>query len=215
MSAASPVALCNRALLEVGGNTIVSFLDETTESRICALIYEPIRDAVTQAYNWAHARARAGPLALLATSPIFGWTFQYKLPVELLTLQWAGTSGGRNWRYEPQIEYEVEGRNLLCNVGEGVYIRYLKRVTDTAEFSSLFTEALVARLSAELAVPLSESRSLAQQHFQLFQAKIDEAAAVDGQQGRNMPTSAVRHQYARWTGGGQYGALPGGFYNWG
>lgn len=198
MSAASPIAICNRSLTLVGGNTITSFLDGTREAKLCSLHYASVRDAVTEAYNWSHARARAGPLVPDATPPAFGYSFRYLLDVGMLTLQWAGTDP-EGVHQLPR--YEVEGGYLLCNEGAGVRIRYLQRVEDTTRFTHLFTESLVARLAAELAIPLAESKALAAQQFKLYQGKVDEAAAVDGQQGRNTPTTAVRHQIARWGGG--------------
>lgn len=206
MSAASPIVICNRALTACGGNTIVSFNDATTEAKLCNLHYPTLRDAVTAAYQWTHAIKRFGPLVADAAAPPYGFSYQYVLPADLLTLTFVQLADRRT-----QIpEYELEGNRLLANIGSGIFIKYIARVTDTTTFVQLYTEALVARLAAEFAIPLAESKTLAQLHYQLYERKVDEAAAVDGLQSRNRATTAVKHLRARFGGG--YGAM-GSFYS--
>ena len=212
MSASSPVALCNRALTLVGANTITSFLDDKLEARLCSTHYPQVRNAVTQAYNWSHSRARFGPMTAESTAPTFGFSYSYLLPADLIQLLWAGTDPNGIKQLDV---YEVENNRLLADVGEGVNILYQRIIEDTTKFPTLFTEALVARLAAELALPLAESKALADQLFKLYAAKVDEAAAVDGMQGRNQPTNTTRHMKARFGHGTISGYLPRGFYSWG
>lgn len=197
MSAPSPVALCNRALTQVGGRLITSFADDNNEAKLCALHYEPLRDEVTTAYEWSHALARFGPMTPLAGAPPFGYDYTYQLPSGCLRVL--------HVTIDPDGEHEVaryavEGQQLLADIGAGLYLRYIQRVTDTTKFTSMFTQALVARIAAELSVPLAESKSLAQQNFQLYQAKVGEAASVDGLQGRATRITVTRHRAARHRG---------------
>ena len=167
MSAASPIVICNRALTECGGNTIISFNDSTTEAKLCNLHYPTIRDAVTAAYQWTHAIKRFGPLTPEAAAPVYGYSYSYLLPADLLTLTEVQLDG--NGGYRRQIpEYEIEGGHLLANIGSGVFIKYIAQVTDTTKFVQLYTEALVLRLAAEFAIPLAESKGLATLHYQLY-----------------------------------------------
>jgi hypothetical protein len=193
MSASSPVVICNRALTACGANTIVSFGDGTTEANLCALHYPTVRDAVTAAYQWTHAIKRFGPLVPDAATPAFGFTYQYILPSDLLTL----TAVHLDDRLRQIPEYEVEGGRLLTNIGSGLFIKYIAQITDTTRFVQMYTEALIARLAAEFAIPLAESKTLAQFHFQAYERKVDEAAAVDGLQGLNKRTNTVNHLRAR------------------
>ncbi len=198
MSASSPVAICNRSLTLLGGNTITSFEDDIVEAKLCNIHYTQVRDAVTSAIEWTFATKRAGPLTPDAQAPLFGYSFQYTLPSDLMLLLFATTQAHGDHEI---ARYVIEGGKLLADVGTGVYIRYNARITDTTKFVQPYTEALVARMAAELAVPLTESRTLQGQFFKIYQAKLDEAAAVDNLQGRNIPTRTVRHQRARWSGG--------------
>ena len=204
MSADSPIALCNAALTLCGGNTLLSFLDGTKEAKLCNIHYERLRDAVTAEAQWTHATTRFGPMVPDTTPPVYRYSYQYLLPVDLLTLVEASPDQRGHYQID---DYEVEDNRLLCNHGGGVYIKYIRRVTDTTKFVMLYTEALVARLAAELAIPLAESRSLQQQHFALYRAKVDDAMAADGMQGRNKATAVRGARNARYSEG------PGrGFY---
>jgi len=206
MSATSPVAICNRALTLVGGNTIISFDDETIESKLCNIHYDQVRDAVTSVIEWSFATKRFGPLTPHVDAPAFGFNYRYTMPPDFLLLLEASTDPkGRR----EISRYVMEEGHLLADIGTGINIKYLARITDTTKFVQPYTEALVARMAAELAVPLTESRTLQAQFFKIYERKVDEAAAVDNIQGRNIKTTAVNHQIARFAGG--YAGA--GFYN--
>ena len=79
-------------------------------------------------------------------------------------------------------EFKIEGRKLLTDYDEAK-ILYIARITDTAEFDPLFTEALTARLSAELAYSITGSNTLSQQMWQTYESKISEARSIDGLEG--------------------------------
>ena len=208
MSAESPVAICNRALIAVGANTITSFNDGSIEAKVCSIEYDQLRDSVTMAYEWSHARKRAGPLNPETEVPKGGYSFQYILPPDLLKLFYTGTNANQDHQLQ---EFSLEGGKLLCNVGSGIFIRYIGVVTDTTKFVQLFTEALVARLAAEIAMPLAESRSLQADLMTIYNRKVEEGAAVDGTQGINDHTVMTRATRARWQGG-NYGR---NFFGWG
>ena len=205
MSASSPIAICNAALTLSGGNTILSFQDDTTEAKLCNIHYPRLRDVVTAAAQWTHATKRFGPLVPDVATPPYGYTYQYTLPSDLFEVIEATTNG----RYEIE-DYAIEDKKLLANVGSGIFIKYIGRVEDTTRFVMLFTEALTARLAAELSIPLAESRSLEAQHMNIYKAKMDEAMAQDGLQGRNKPTRVRNAARARFADG----STPG-FYSWG
>lgn len=207
MSASSPVSVCNQALTGVGANTITSFADGSNEARLCNLHYAQTRDSVTTAYRWGFATRRFGPMTPEPDPPVYGFSHSYLLPPDLLELQFATTDSAGRMPF--QIDrYEVEGGKLLCDVAAGLYIKYTARITDTTTFAQLYTEALIARLAAELAIPLAESKSLQAQYFKIYEAKVRDAAAVDNLQGRNRPTTMVNAKRARFAAG----ATPG-FYS--
>jgi hypothetical protein len=80
--------------------------------------------------------------------------------------------------------WKREGQFILAKEST-VYLWGIKRVTDTGKFQPMFVQALAARMAAELAIPLSENVTLQGTMWQLYGAKLREAATRDGQQGSN------------------------------
>jgi hypothetical protein len=62
-------------------------------------------------------------------------------------------------------------------------ILYISKITDTSQFDPLFTEALTARLAAELAYSITGSNTLSKQMWELYESKIAEARSIDGLEG--------------------------------
>jgi len=208
MSSNGEVGICNRALLQIGGDTIKSFDDGVVESNLANLMYADLRDAVTQEATWSHARARAGPMARLVEAPPFEYKFQYLLPPECIRVVWAGNDPNG---IIPLSKYTVEGRNLLCNLESGLYIKYMRRVSDTSKFPPLFAEALIARLAAEWSIPLTQSKSLKEMHYKIYLQKLEDAESMDGLQGTSEQTITVNAAHARRQGASRVD----GFYGWG
>ena len=170
--ASSPAAICSAALTLAGGKSITSFLDGSVEAQLSVTHYNRLRDAVTAAAEWSHATTRAGPLVALVDAPLH-WTYEYPLPAECLRVIEVMDADG-----DTIESYDIEGRSILAD-DEQVYVRYVRQVTDTTAWSPLFVEAVVARLAAEFAIPLSSSRTLHEQLMRLYAAKIEEAETID------------------------------------
>lgn len=64
-----------------------------------------------------------------------------------------------------------------------VNLIFLKKITDPNDMDSLFIGAYTAKLAAELAEPVTGSRSLAEQMWQLYERKVREARTIDSQEG--------------------------------
>ena len=203
MAAASPVEVCNQALVDLGGKTIASFTEDSTEAKLCRLRYATLRDAVTMEAEWTHSTFREGPLTPLATPPVFEFTYAFQKPTDTLSVLFVS----RDADGYLEVDYAVEGEHILSDFSSP-YLKYQKRVIDPAKWPPLFTEAVIARLSAEFAIPLTKSRGLKQEFMSAYVAKRDEAGTVDNLQGRNQRTSASRHRRARW----RHGAYAPGFF---
>lgn len=176
----SEVSICNQALSLLGSvgrdNTVflTSLDDDTNTARLCKLNYGPVRDAVLQEYDWTFA-TRWETLAAAADPSPGEFAQEYPLPTDLLEVLFVGVD------YDHPQKYRVEG-NAIRTDGPGK-IQGLYRVEDTSQFPSLFTQALVARMAAELALPITNSRSLMENMFAMYDQKMRRAAARDGQQG--------------------------------
>ena len=154
--ALSSIAICSRALLKLGADTIASFEEGTAEAEISANLYPSLRDAMLSAHPWSFATGQM-TLAKLAAEPLADFDNAYQLPADYLRAMSAGVEGrGRG------LDYRIHERRLYANV-EPVTVAYIFRPDETA-FPPFFDQALIARLSAEFCIPLSVSNLRGHRH---------------------------------------------------
>lgn len=172
--ALNDIALCARALIRIGAAPITSFDDGTAESEIAGALYPTIRDSLLSSYAWSFA---TGQLALtqLSEAPLADYTYAYQLPNDYLRALSAGTgTRGRG------LSYRIS-RGALHTDASSVMLTYIFR-PEEEEFPPYFDAALIARLSAEFTIPVTESTSRAQAHFQLAESELKQARQIDAQQ---------------------------------
>jgi len=182
---ASEVDICNLALSWLGGSLITSLDDNSTEAKLCKANYAIVRDAVVESRDWTFAVQRYD-LAKNATPPVNGYANGFQIPSTVLRV--VEVNCGE--------DYRVEGNDIVTDENS-VKIRAIGQVTDTSFFSPLFVQALAQRLAADIAIGLTQSRELQQQHWQLYLAKLDEAAANDGMQGKSRKITSNWLQQSR------------------
>ncbi|RKZ84263.1 MAG: hypothetical protein DRQ39_08565 [Gammaproteobacteria bacterium] len=177
MAAVSEVSICNQALLALGADAIISLDDDTTEAKLCKAHYDHVRDAVIEAHNWTFAVAWV-QLAKLASPPLSEYANAFQLPVEAVRVIFVGEDYDH-----PNVAWQVQGNTVVTNE-TSCKCQLIQIVTNPEEFSPLFVQALAARLSADLAIAITNSRSLFETHMQVYALKIKEAASMDGMQGK-------------------------------
>jgi hypothetical protein len=193
MSATSETEVCNLALTRIGHNQITDISSDTSKAGdLCRLHFPRTRDAVLRAHPWNFAVRRAA-LAASTTTPNHEYTYAFTLPSDPYCLKVIRTSWealGYSSRDEPsagvwaeaQIPYRIEGRSLLANES-ACSIEYIARVTDTSTWDALFTDAVAARLSSELCMPLTDNQSATKTMWDIYMSKLAEARTVDSQEG--------------------------------
>lgn len=172
--ALNDIALCSRALIRIGAAPITSFAGSSAESEIAGALYAPVRDALLSAYAWSFA---SGQLALsaLQDKPVADYAHAFQLPNDYLRALSAGSgTKGRG------LSYRI-ARGQLHTDSNSVILSYIFR-PDEAEFPPYFDQALIARLSAEFTIPVTESTSRAEAHFRLAEAEFERARQIDAQQ---------------------------------
>jgi len=190
---ATEVSICNQALLLLGANTVISLDDDTTEAKLCKAHYQPIRDAVIEAHNWTFA-TRWMTLPALATAPEGEYANAFPLPSNVLRVIFVGES-----YKHPVDEWRVEGNNIVMNQ-ISCKCQVIYQIVDPAKFSPLFVQALVSRLAADMAIALTNSRSLMETHLTVYQTKMKEAFTRDGIQGRSRKITSKWANRARTAG---------------
>ncbi len=151
--AVSEVDICNRALQKLGAKRITSLNDDSTNARSCNAAYAIIRDAELRAHTWNFAIERA-ELAADATAPAWGRANAYQLPSDFLAMAEDYPEDNRNDK-----DWIIEGQKILSDDSDPIYIRYVKRVTDTGTFDALFVEALATKLALELCEEITQSNT--------------------------------------------------------
>lgn len=174
--AISSIALCSRALLKLGADTITSFDEGTAEAEVAANLYPSIRDALLSAHPWSFATGQV-TLAALAAQPLADFDHACQLPADFLRALSAGADGrGRG------LDYRIHERRLYTNV-EPVVLTYIFRPDETA-FPPFFDQMVIARLAAEFCIPLTESTSRAESLHRLAEKEFARAKSIDSQQDR-------------------------------
>lgn len=150
---ASQVDVANLALSILGKPSIASFLDNSNAARVINIEYDMIRRALLRGRaTWRFSIKRAS-LPALSAVPVSGpYTQQYALPTDCLRVLLAGnTYPGldlSDYRLGPDDSgYLVEGRNILCDYGAPLALKYVYDVQDTTQFDSWFVIYLAAEIA--------------------------------------------------------------------
>ncbi|TXH10045.1 MAG: hypothetical protein E6R04_06335 [Spirochaetes bacterium] len=146
---ASKTDICNRTLSKLGQPRVSNIdTDSTKAAKVVRYMYDMVRDSMLAAYPWNFAIKRA-QLAAEADAPAWGYTKQYTLPVDFLSLL--------EIRGNP--EYKVEGGRILTNEGAPLYILYISRITDAGLHDPLFNEAFSTRMAFEGCEEITQSNT--------------------------------------------------------
>ena len=149
--ATSEIQICSNARLMVGASTINAFSEDSTG--LCANLWDTCRQATLRMANWSAARKRTTLAPLAVTVEGQDWTYALQLPSD-----WLRTIGLGD-RTAP-IDYEKEGRRLLCNDAAPV-LRYGYDNQDVPSWDSLLTEACTVHMAWLLAYPITGSNTKA------------------------------------------------------
>lgn len=179
----SEVGICNQALSWLGQDSILALdPNESNIARLCFLNYTGLRDAVLEEANWTFATRRY-VWDLVQETPPYGYGAKFLIPSEVLVVIEADNSAlftngvsDLDWRREE--EYIVADATLI-------YAKCIVRIVNPAKFSSLFTQALTARIAAELSPPITESKTKTDQMWALYKDKMSTAVPIDGKQGKS------------------------------
>ena len=178
MITVTDLSICNQALVALGAKTLSAIGENTKNGRLCETLYEQVRNNVLTDHIWGFAQKR---IALTASTtpadPV--WTDDlmtkiYDKPADCLKV---------NFTNIESAIVKIEGDKILSNES-GLKIKYTEQVTDPTKFFPKFIEALVARLAAELAYPITSTRTLMDSLFTIYyEKKLPQAISLDSQQG--------------------------------
>lgn len=191
-----PVSIANRAATLLGVKRIVALTEASSQARSFAAVFDQVRDAELRAHVWNFALKRA-VLAALSTNPLFGFAYQYPLPVDSLQVvnvgdRWVFTSL-TDYRGTDESAFSIEGRNILYspvrpNIATDpalppsapqLNIRYVAHGTMPSTWDALFCEALACALAIACCMDLTESDTKLQSAMAFYKVAIRRAVSVN------------------------------------
>lgn len=141
------IDICNSALQRVGAASILSLLDNSPEARACGIAYDSNRRDELRRHRWNFAIARA-VLAPDATAPAFDYTYAFTLPSDCLRVLRPPTVG---------LDWQIEGRKILTNDSNVLYLKYIRDVEDATQFDASFYNVVAAALAIDICQRLTQS----------------------------------------------------------
>lgn len=103
----TPIKICSRASLLIGGDAIQSFEDGTAEATVANAMYEDIAHAALTNTRWRFAKDQA-VLNRLANAPTGRYSAAYQIPSESIMLNAVTVN-------EVPIIYDTYGSKIYCD----------------------------------------------------------------------------------------------------
>ena len=160
---ASNVEIANSALTKLGASRITALTDNVKAAREINAIFELRRDYLLRTHNWSFAMTRAS-LPALDETPAWGYTTLYQLPTDCLRVVQVNDTwvvpGLADYTSGPESEpYKITGRRIETDIGAPLKLRYIKRVTDPAQFDAAFVEVFASDLADQVCEALTQSNT--------------------------------------------------------
>ena len=178
------VQICNFALQSQGANPITSLGDNIKEAKLCNAFWDMVRDFVLATHNWSFALKWA-TLAQDGSATILDdrYVYAYTLPGDFIRLSRTGNK---------KVNYERRGNVIMSN-DTMFSVEYVYRVENTGLYPVHFVDAFVARLRAELSLPLNKDGAKLIDWYGVFDTILANSMAADAQQSNPYLIDDVGH----------------------
>jgi|TARA_R110000796_G_scaffold163811_1_gene280769 hypothetical protein len=175
MPANTPIKVCSRASVLMGGSPISSFDEGTAEAEVVDAMYEDIARAALTSTRWRFATNQQ-VLNRLAAAPTSRYDAAYQMPSDLLMLSTVTVN-------DDPIIYDTYGDKVYCDMStnEVVIADYIYRASESS-WPSYFTLAVEFQVAAMLSISIARDPSLAQMMDQQGERQMIKARRLDSQQ---------------------------------
>lgn len=177
----SAVQLCNSALIKLGLDTISSLNDTNKRAKYCKKQYPILRDKVLYEHPWNFAMTMV-QVAQSSTTPVFEWDYSFVLPNDVLRVLNVKDNDDGTLKYEVGHDSD-NGNRVLWSNEASMSIKYTRRVTDVTQYSPAFGEVVSTLMAAELAMPLVQSRTIAEFWLKAYLSYGATGRSLDAQEG--------------------------------
>jgi hypothetical protein len=183
MAGLSETDVANIALIALGESRITALSDADERARVLNDLFAPAVEAVLEAHPWNAAIKRV-QLAQDATAPVFGYSYRYALPADLLRILNDDTRNDPPIREttisDTEIGWKREGQFLLSNEST-LKIRYIADIA-IGLMPRAMAKAIAFRLAADAALRLTGDGKKETAMERKYDKQLAEARAADGQE---------------------------------
>tara|TARA_R110000824_G_scaffold38373_5_gene117280 strand:- start:274 stop:906 length:633 start_codon:yes stop_codon:yes gene_type:complete len=195
--ALTKIEISNNALSTIGERAITDFYptESTERARVVTRRYAEIRDSLLRSHPWNFSTKRVA-LSATVTAPAFGFDYAYPLPSDYLRVLGTDDEG-----YEWQIEAHTDGSAILVTNRSNIpKIKYIYKNDTPSTYDSLFTQAFVYRLGADLSQHLTGRPEIAKLLMGTFIGLLAEARSTNASEGTPQKIEADLWLAARQSG---------------
>lgn len=172
-SLASEVSIANLALTGLGADRIIALSEDSENARRVNAVFALMRDEVLRSHPWNFATKRL-QFALLAASPEYEFENAFQIPGEVIRLLDSETG-------KENLDYFIEQDAVLTN-DDTFKCKCIVRITDVTKWDVAFVVVFAARLEAELAYSITDSRTVQEDRWAIYLRKLREAKAYNSQE---------------------------------
>ena len=166
--------ICNKALVLVGANTITSFTQNTTESKVSNQLYESTLENLLTRCRWRFASKQA-QLSKNTTNPDARYESSYALPSDAQIIHTV-TVG------DSVIKFDRYGQNLLTDTtSSDIVIADYTFQPNEDIFPPYFKQTLVFELASLFAGAIARNDQLSDLYYKRAIAQLAIAKATDAQ----------------------------------
>jgi len=175
-SLASEVNVANMALTDLGADRIMALNEDSENARKVNAVFALTRDSVLRSHPWNFAIERR-TFNMTPNVPAFEYSSEFQIPGDVIRILTAESRGYTDW--------VKEGDKILVN-DTTFKARCIVRVEDPTKWDEMFVSVFAARLAAELAYSITDSRTVAADRYEIYKEKFRMTTGVDAQEGTPM-----------------------------
>tara|TARA_Y100000590_G_scaffold470386_1_gene664386 strand:- start:6816 stop:7424 length:609 start_codon:yes stop_codon:yes gene_type:complete len=166
--------ICSKALVLVGANTIASFTESTTESKVASQLYESTLENLLTRCRWRFASKQA-QLSKNTTNPNARYESSYALPTDAFIVHTVTVA-------DDVIKYDRYGQNIFTNTSstDTVIADYTFQPSES-DFPPYFKQTLVFELASLFAGAIARNDQLSELYHKRAVAQMAIAKATDSQ----------------------------------
>jgi hypothetical protein len=185
--------ICSQALVLVGANTINSFDENTTESKVSGQLYESTLENLLTRCRWRFA-SKQQQLSKLTTNPLGRYDSAYQVPSDALQMHTVSLS-------DSIIEYDRYGNEIYADTSASdILIADYTFQPSEADFPPYFKQALVFELASLFAGAIARNDTLSQLYSNKATIQLTVAKGQDSQAQTNRRVNVDRFRNRRNSG---------------